>query len=225
MTKTILITGANRGLGLALAQHYQAANWRVLPTCRRPQDAHALQNIGLEPLPLNVSDEASIKSLSKMLEGQSVDILFSNAGIFGPRGLGVGTLTSDVWLEVMRVNAVAPALVAQALVDNVAQSEEKLMAFVSSDLASLTNTSGGETIYRSSKAALNMTVGTLAKDLAPRGVRTVALSPGWVRTDMGGPNASLSAEESVSGIKAVLDTLTWEQSGGFLKYDGTSLAW
>ena len=225
MTKTILITGANRGLGFALAQRYESEGWRVLPTCRRPQDAHALQELDLAPLSLDVTEASSIDALSQTLAGEPIDILFNNAGIFGPRGSEIGTLAPDAWLEVMKVNVVAPALIAQALVDNVALSEDKLIAFMSSDLGSVTDTSGGEYIYRSSKAALNMVVATLAKDLAPREVRTVALSPGWVRTDMGGPDAGLSAEESAKGLKTVLDTLSPEQSELFLRYDGASVAW
>lgn len=225
MTKTILITGANRGLGLELAKQYQADDWRVLATCRKPNKAHALQDLGLNPLELNVTDSASIRSLSEKLEQEPIDILFSNAGMFGPRGLGLTEIEQDVWLDVIKVNTLAPVLVAQALVDNVAKSQDKLMVFMSSDLASIQESSGGEYIYRSSKAALNMVVATLAHDVKSRGIRTVAMSPGWVRTDMGGPNARLSTEESVRGIKTVLDELASDTSGVYLKYDGSSLAW
>lgn len=225
MPKTILITGANRGLGLELAKQYQADNWRVLATCRKPGAAHSLKNLGLEPLELNISDNTSIHSLSQKLKDEPIDIFFSNAGIFGPRGLGLADVTKDSWLEVLEVNTVAPILIAQALIKNVAQSQEKLLVFMSSDLASISNSTGGEYIYRSSKAALNMAVTTLAKELEPQGIRTVAMSPGWVSTDMGGPNAPLSPEESVRGIKSVLDTLAKDKSGVFLKYDGSALTW
>ena len=225
MSKTILITGANRGLGLELAKQYQADNWRVFATCRDPQKSDALKQLGLDPLPLDVTDEASIHSLSQSLKGEPIDIFFSNAGIFGPRGLELAELTREVWLNVLEVNLIAPMLVAQVFIDNVAKSQEKLLVFMSSDLASIANTTGGEYIYRSSKAALNIVVATLVKDLEPQGIRTIAMSPGWVRTDMGGANATLSAEESVRGIKTVLDTLPNNSSGSFLKYDGSPLAW
>ena len=134
-------------------------------------------------------------------------------------------MTKEVWLEVLGVNTVAPVMVAQAFVDNIAKSQEKRLVFMSSDLGSLANTTGGEYLYRSSKAALNMVVATLARDLAPQGIRTVAMSPGWVRTGMGGSHASLSAEESVRGMKAVLGKLARDSTGVYLKYDGSFLSW
>ena len=222
--RTILITGANRGLGLALAQRYHAEGWRVLATCRKPRSAHALREI-VEPLELDVTAEASLRALSERLRGEPIDILFSNAGVFGPRGLAFADLSREVWLEVLDVNAVAPVRLAQAFIDNVAKSQERLIAVMSSDLGSVANTVGGEVIYRTSKAALNMAVATLAKDLEPRGVRTVAVSPGWVRTDMGGSEAALSPEESARGIHTTLASLPRDTSGVFVKYDGSSVAW
>ena len=123
------------------------------------------------------------------------------------------------------MNAVAPAKLAHALTPNVAKSQKRLMVFMSSDLGSVAGSSGGEYAYRSSKAALNMVAATLAQDLKPRGIRTVAMSPGWVQTDMGGSSAPLSPEESATGIKSVLDELPEGSSGIFLKYDGSVVAW
>lgn len=225
MSKTILITGANRGIGLELARQYSAAGWQVLATCRSPEEASDLKALKLEPLSLDVKSEASITELAESLKGQAIDILFNNAGIFGPRGLKLGELSSEAWLEVLQVNSVAPALIAQAFVEHVAASHDKLMVFTSSNMASIAAGSAGEYIYRSSKAALNMVVARAAQALAPKAIRTVAMDPGWVRTDMGGPSASLSAEESVSGIKNVLADLAQDQSGVYLRYDGSTLPW
>ncbi len=225
MTKTILVTGANRGLGLELAKQYQADQWRVLATCREPQAAHALRKLGLEPLELDVTDGASTGALSEKLKGEPIDILFNNAGMFGPRGVELADLNRDVWSNVLSVNVVAPTLVAQAFVRNVATSQDKLLVFMSSALGSVAGSTGGEIVYRSSKAALNMVVATLAQDLKPQNIRTVAISPGWVRTDMGGPNASLSPEESVREMKDALAKLKTDESGVYLNYDGSPLAW
>jgi len=225
MSKTILITGANRGIGLELAKQYKNAGWQVLATCRDTTNARALQDLELEPFALDVKDVVSINALAEKLKGQAIDVLFNNAGIFGPRGLKLGELDAAAWLEVLQVNSVGPALVTQAFVDHVAASNDKLMVFTSSSMASIAASSSGEYIYRSSKAALNMFVARAAQELASKNIRTVAMDPGWVRTDMGGSAASLSPEESVSGIKATLDALGQDQSGVYLRYDGSSLPW
>lgn len=225
MTKTILITGANRGLGLALSEQYRADGWNVLATCRNPQGADALKDLGLEPLELDVTDEASLTALRQKLDGESIDILFSNAGVFGPRGLELGELDSKVWLEVLNINTVAPAMLAQAFVQNVAASQEKLMVFMSSSMGSITDTSGGEYIYRSSKAALNMVAASLAQDLRSQGIRSVAMRPGWVSTDMGGDEAPLSPKVSASGVKTTLDNLSATETGVFLSHDRSSVDW
>ena len=225
MSKTILITGANRGIGLELSKQYKADDWQVLATCREPEKATELKSLGLEPLQLEVTSQASIVALAKQLQGQTLDILFNNAGIFGPRGLNLGQLEPEAWLEVLKVNSVAPALVTQAFVEHVAASQDKLMVFTSSSMASIAAGSTGEYIYRSSKAALNMFVARAAQELATRNIRTVAMDPGWVRTDMGGPSANLSVEESASGIKNILDNLAADQTGVYLRYDGSSLPW
>ncbi|MEM7735059.1 MAG: SDR family oxidoreductase [Deinococcota bacterium] len=223
--KRILITGANRGLGLELARQYQAADWEVIATCRQPDQANDLRALGLTPLALDIADDASITALANEVQDMPLDVVFNNAGMFGPRGLPVGKLEAETWLEVLRVNTIAPMLVTQALLENVATSQDKFIVFMSSNLGSIARSSGGEYIYRSSKAALNMSAATLAKDLAPRGIRVVAMSPGWVRTDMGGDSAPLSVEDSVYGIKTVLDNLGEQQTGVFLNHDGTELPW
>ncbi len=223
MTKTILITGANRGIGLELSKQYHEAGWHVIAASRQPSDA--LKDLGVETVRLDVTDASSISTLAKELDGRAIDVLFNNAGVFGPRRVPLGELEAASWLEVLQVNTVAPAMVAQALLDNVAASQDKLMVFMSSSMASIQASSPGEYIYRSSKAALNMVVARMAQDLAAQSIRTVAMDPGWVQTDMGGASADLTPEQSVSGIKSVLDNLSSESSGVYLRYDGSSLPW
>ena len=223
--KTILITGANRGLGLALAKQYQQDDWRVLATCRRPEAANELNALGLKPLELDVTGEASRQALQRELDGEPIDILFNNAGVTGPRGTELADLDADAWLEVLTINVIAPTLVAQALQANVASSEDKLLVFMSSGMGSLAKTTGNDLIYRSSKAALNMVGASLAKELEPQGIRSVLMNPGWVRTDMGGENANLSPETSASGMKAVLDGLPKDVTGVFVNHDGSSIPW
>ena len=223
--KTILITGANRGLGLELCKQYQADGWQVIPTCRKPAEAATLKDLGLTPLGLEVDSESSIAKLADTISGEPIDVLFNNAGIFGPRGLSLKKLRQDVWLEVLKTNTVSPALLAAALLENVAKSSDKLMVFMSSSMGSIAAGSAGEYIYRSSKAGLNMIVARAAQELAPRGIRTVAMDPGWVRTDMGGSSASLSPEESVRGMKHVLETLGQHTTGVYLRYNGSGLEW
>ena len=145
------------------------------------------------------------------------------AGVHPPAGRGTD---EEAWIAVLKVNALAPFKLTELLVDNVATSERRTIAVMSSGMASMAeNEDGGAYVYRSSKAALNAIARSLAIDLAPRKIRVVALCPGWVRTDMGGANAPLSVADSVRGIRRVLEDLTMAESGSFIRYDGTRVPW
>lgn len=222
---TILITGANRGIGLELARSYQQAGWQVIATCRQPDRATDLQALGVTVHPLDVTASQSIDALALSLQGQAIDLLFHNAGIFGARGSSIGTLDAAGWLEVLHTNTVAPLMLSQALLEHILASQQKRMVFMSSQLASISNSTGEEYIYRSSKAALNMAVKSLSHDVQARGGRALLMDPGWVRTDMGGESAPLSAHQSAQGIKQTLDALPAEATGLFLRYDGSELPW
>ena len=213
---TILITGASRGLGLELATQYAADGWRVIGTARRPA-AHQMK--------LDVSEPAQAKALASQLKGEPIDVLFCNAGIAGKRGMALGSFDYAEWEKVLRVNLLGAAAVIEALVDNVAASERKTIAVMSSRLGSVTESSGHTLPYGASKAALNLLAKGLAVTLAPRGVTVLAVSPGWVRTDMGGEGAPLSPEESVRGLRKVLAGATKGDSGKFLSHDGSPIAW
>src|ERR1044071_7769880 len=167
----ILITGAGRGLGEELARQYSADGWRVIGTERGAKAAY----------PLDVARPGEAKRLAAKLKGTPIDVLFCNAGIIGKRGMTLGRFDYDSWAEVLRVNLLGAAAVIEALADNVAASERKVIAVMSSRLGSISESSGDTLPYATSKAALNMLAKGLGATLAPRGIVVVALSPGWVR--------------------------------------------
>ena len=228
MPSNVLITGAGRGIGLELARQYAADGWRVRATCRDTKGASALEQIDGDVLihRLDVTMDAQIDALVRDLEGEPIDLLINNAGRTGARGRSFGNLDFDVWEEVFRVNALAPVRVAEALADLVAASERKQIVSISSRMGSIdSNRDGGSYSYRSSKAALNAAMKSVSIDLAGREITVVVFHPGWVRTEMGGKAASLSAKQSVQEMRAVIDQLTLSDSGRFFNYDGTDIPW
>jgi len=234
---TVLVTGANRGLGLEFTRQYADAGWQVHAACRVPGAAVELDALSdahpsITVHPVDVSSTESIERLREDLEGEPVDVLLNNAGQFGPKrneqndpGQCFGTLDPSRWLDVMQVNALAPLLMAQAFVRNVSASEQKKVVTVSSELGSIAGTSGGLYAYRMSKAAVNMAMASLACDLASQRVIVAMFCPGWVRTDMGGSQAPLAVERSVAELRARIAALTLDDSGQFRLYDGSVLRW
>ncbi len=218
---TILITGAGRGLGLELARQYAQDGWRVIGTVRDGD----LKKIGAESLKVDVTDFTEVKALASKLKGEPLDVLFCNAGIIGKRGMALGSFDYADWEKILRVNLLGAAAVIEALVDNVAASERKTIAVMSSGLGSISRTSGMTLPYSTSKAALNLLAKALAETLRARGVIVAALSPGWVSTDMGGQGAPLTPEVSVRGLRKVLAGLRREDSGKFLSHDGSQIPW
>ncbi|MGE5504093.1 MAG: SDR family oxidoreductase [Actinomycetota bacterium] len=220
---TILITGANRGLGLEFARQYAADGWRVLATVRDPTKGRAVSEAGAEVYVCDVADFAAVSRLESTLKGVAIDVLLNNAGVYGEQQ-DFGGIDADEFLRVMRINTLAPLKMAEAFVNHL--TGPKVIAAVSSKMGSIAdNTSGGSYAYRAGKAALNMVIKTLANDLGPRGVVTVALSPGWVRTDMGGPSAPLDAPTAVAGMRNVLAGMTPQHSGRFYHWDGSEVPW
>ncbi|AWB65244.1 short-chain dehydrogenase [Saccharobesus litoralis] len=229
---TILITGANRGIGLEFVRHYLAQpNNRVIATCRQPDAASELNKLAhtnkhLNVVPLDISNPKSIQQLQKELANQPIDLLINNAGMYGPKGLPRESVSTQDWLNVFQVNSIAPFMVTNALLDNLKQVKNAKIAYLTSKMGSMTdNNSGGSYIYRSSKAALNAVIKSLSIDLRPDNIQVVALHPGWVKTEMGGPNALITTQESVAGLTQVIENLTSEQSGQFINFDGTSIPW
>lgn len=228
---TLLITGANRGLGLELTKDFARRHWRVLACCRSPAEAGDLQALAaasemVAVHRLEVGDIAQVRDLAGRLKGTPIDILFNNAGIYGPEHQGFGETDEAGWLEAFRINSIAPLRLAEAFVEHVAASERRVIATMGSVMGSLAeNGSGGAYAYRTSKAAVHMVMKGLAIDLAPRGIVTVVLHPGWVQTRMGGSDAPLNPEESAAGLTEVLLGLRREQSGQLLDYQGNVRPW
>ena len=236
---TALITGANRGLGFGLTELYAADGWNVIACTRAPEKADALQKLAagskgkVTIKKLDVEDHASIDALAKDLKGQPIDLLLNVAGYYGkrivsePGGLGIfGESDFAEWDRINRVNVIGPMKVAETFVENVAASGQKKIVSLSSIIGSIGgNDSGHMYAYRASKAALNSVMKAMSLDLKARGITAIPLHPGWVRTDMGGPNADISPEESVTGMKKVIDRLTPADSGKFLTYSGETLPW
>ena len=184
-----------------------------------------VEKLGAEAAVVDVTRPKQIAALAERLEGEAIDVLFCNAGISGRKGMALGSFDFASWEEVLRVNLLGPAAIVQALVDNVAASRHKVIALMSSRLGSIGESSGMTLPYSTSKAALNMLARGLAATLGARGISVVALSPGWVRTDMGGSGAPLSPQTSVAGLRKVVAGLKPSDSGGFFSYDGSSIPW
>ncbi|MDH3633630.1 MAG: SDR family oxidoreductase [Gammaproteobacteria bacterium] len=229
--RTILITGANRGIGLELTEQFAKDGWQVLACCRSPADAGELQALteqgtAIEVHTLDVTNYEQMASLADQLRDRPIDILLSNAGIYGSKGASFGEIDAVEWRNVLEVNTIAPLMLVQAFVEQVAASQQKLVAVISSKVGSIAdNSSGGSYMYRSSKTAVNQVVKSLSIDLADRGISVISLHPGWVQTDMGGPNAEISTDASVSGLKNILQSAGLAQSGQFIEYDGSSIPW
>jgi NAD(P)-dependent dehydrogenase (short-subunit alcohol dehydrogenase family) len=224
---TVLITGAGRGLGFELARQYAADGWKVIGTVRDPKAGARLSALGkgVEVHLADVTDRVAIARLAKDLKGAPIDVLICNAGIYGPKGQPFGKTDYAAWEEVMRVNVLAPMAAVEALVDNVAKSELKRIVTMSSRLACLSVFEGDDTIYRSSKTALNQVTKCLAVELEKRGIAVISVSPGWVKTDMGGSAAPLTPEASVAGLRRVIAGLSRKDTGKFIHYDGSENPW
>ncbi|HNR10489.1 MAG TPA: SDR family oxidoreductase [Nitrosomonas europaea] len=230
---TVLITGANRGIGLEFARQYAADGWQVVACCRQPQQAEALNRLADQYKDrfsihrLDVRELAEIDQLSHKLQDLSIDILINNAGVYPHAQNGeFGRISYDDWMEAFRVNTFAPLKMVEALIEQIACSQLKIVATITSKMGSIAdNQRGGSYIYRSSKAAVNMVVKSLAIDLQPRGIIAVLLHPGWVQTDMGGRGALISTKQSVTGMKSILDRVTHSDTGKFIAYDGQHIPW
>ena len=220
-----LVTGANRGIGLAFARLLCGRGDQVIATARRPEKARELAKLPLRLEQLDVADEKSIAALAGRIEGEPLDVLVNNAGI-GEEGTRFGRLSMKELEEAFRVNAAGPVALAQALLPNLRAGKRRAIVNLSSGLGSISeNESGGWIAYRASKAALNQLTRTVAAELNREGFVCIAISPGWVRTDMGGPGASLSPDESAAAMLEIIDRLKPSDTGRFFDYRGKPMAW
>src|SRR5579871_69987 len=227
---SIMITSANRGLGLEFVRQYAADGWRVFAACRNPEVAADLSELARQGsvtiFPMDVTNPHSIKRAAAALGNETIDVLVNSAGIFGKESQKAGKVEYPAGKEVLDVNTLGPLRVTEAFTNHVARSARKLVVTITSGMGSLTdNTSGGAIPYRTSKAAVNMAMRSAAIDLAPRGIACVLVNPGWVKTDMGGPNAPLTPSESVAALKRLIATFGLTHSGKFFHYDGREYAW
>jgi NAD(P)-dependent dehydrogenase (short-subunit alcohol dehydrogenase family) len=225
---TVLITGASRGIGLELTRQYAEEGWRVLACCRTPDRADALKQLPGDIViqGLDVDDLRSVQAARQALEGETIDVLLNNAGVIGQRDSRLGNMDYDSWAGCLNTNVLGPMRVSDAFTDLVLKSKQKKIATVSSRMGSIgVNESPDGIVYRSSKAAVNMVMKCLANDLADKGGTVLCFHPGWVQTDMGGPNAAVAPVDSAAGMRAVIANATTADNGKFFNFDGDVIPW
>jgi len=240
MNHTVLITGTTRGIGLEFAKQYAEAGWEVL-ACARRVEAPGLQALknkysNLSILELDVCDQQQIEKLSTRLQGKPIDLLINSAGIFGIKEEGreenqtFETVDGKAMQTVFMTNTVAPLMIARALINNLVKSQLKTVVTITSRVGSIQdNTSGGMYAYRASKVAVNMVMKSFAVDLQSEKIKVILLHPGWVKTDMGGPDALVDVETSVTGMRQVIDQKingsTINTQNLFFNYENNELPW
>jgi len=228
---TLLITGANRGIGLELTKQYLEQGWDVHACCRKPKKAEKLtklaeKNKKLTIHKLNVTIQKQIDKLKKALKNKPVDMLVNNAGVYAGEASKFGQTDDKSWEEAVAVNLLAPMKMMELFKENVAMSDKKIIASMSSKMGSMDdNTSGGAYAYRATKAALNAVMVSAAHDLRHLDITCLILHPGWVRTDMGGPNGEISVEESAQKLRKILDKCEITDTGKFYDIDGSIIPW
>ncbi|MEW5756082.1 MAG: SDR family oxidoreductase [Pseudomonadota bacterium] len=230
---SILITGSNRGLGLEWARQYGQSGWRVYATCRYPDQADALQQL-CQTYPtmsmhrLDVTRAEEIRNVVEQLQGAPIDLLINNAGVYIEKYQqdSLGSIDYEAWRDSFNVNSLGAVRLTEALLENIARSEKRLVVAVTSHMGSIAEIEGpGSYAYRSSKAALNAAMKGISLELAPRAIGILLLHPGWVRTRMGGMDATLSTEQSVKGMRKIIENYSRRMSGQFYRYDGSKIPW
>ncbi|MFA6041872.1 MAG: SDR family oxidoreductase [Methylophilus sp.] len=229
MHNTLFITGANRGLGLEFVKQYVQDGWQVIACCRDLANAHALNSLAkqysrIQLCELDVGDFNQIDSVASMLAPQTINLVINNAGVYPASDFG--NTDYEAWSQAFKINTMSSLKLAETFLPHMQKAGQAKFLALTSKMGSIEdNTSGSEYSYRSSKTALNMVIKSLSIDLAEFGVSVAALHPGWVRTDMGGPNGLIDADTSVSGLRQVIAQLDRENSGQFFAYNGKTIAW
>jgi NAD(P)-dependent dehydrogenase (short-subunit alcohol dehydrogenase family) len=224
----IVVTGANRGIGLELVRQLAARGDEVDAACRQPEGATELRAIAgrVRVGRCDVSDDASVRAFAAELGDAAIDIVFNNAGVSGGSHQSMRDMDFAEAMRTYEVNALGPLRVSIALLPHVRRGGGKKLVHVTSGLGSIAdNRSGGFYGYRMAKAALNMMAKNLAVDLRGEGIISVVINPGWVQTDMGGTSAAIAVADSVHGILQQIDAVTLEQSGSFLNWKGGGFPW
>lgn len=223
---SVLITGTNRGIGLECARQYASEGWAVHAACRDPESARELSAIpGLHIHRLDVTDHDAVDRLATELDGP-LDVLIANAGVMGPRGMTqtFGSLDYEEWRNVFEVNVYGAVKTCEAFTPHLEKTGGR-MAVITSKMGSIEDTSGGMTIYRTSKAALNMAMVAATAGLQAKKIAVGIFHPGWVQTDMGGPSALITTEQCVSGLRQQIGKLTPTAKPQFLSYAGEVIPW
>jgi len=225
--KTVLVTGANRGLGLEFAKQYYEEGWRVIACCRNPEGATELGRFGVTVRKLDLCHFEAIDAFADSLEGGPIDLLINNAGIHDrSKAEGFSGIETDRWVDGFKVNAMAPVLLTRALIDNLSAAENPVAATMGSQAGCLTlYDSGGLYLYRTSKAAAHSAAVALSHDLKGKGIPYVCLRPGHTKTDMGGGDAPYEIEDSVRLMRKVLAEVDLSQTGCFLDRTGERISW
>lgn len=217
---TVLITGTNRGIGLEFARQYSNDGWNVIATAR--QSSSELHALGARIESLDLSNPDAVAAFAGRID-VPLDLFVANAGTNYPMN-GESPEDAREWQVMMMVNAIAPYQLAKALLPRLSEAKGKAVA-ISSGMGSIAGGGGGWVPYRTSKAALNMAWTCLALEAKPSSVAAILLSPGWVKTRMGGAGAELPAEQSVGEMRALIDRLTLEDTGRYLRRNGSELPW
>lgn len=231
MPQTWMITGANRGIGLALTIELLRRGDHVVAAARDPWggalgELAAAHPGALTPIELDVTSDASIAAAKEALAGRAIDVLLNNAGLYGPRDRQSGLdVDFDAWREVFEVNVYAPVRVAQAFLPNIEAGQGRKIATISSRMGSIGANPGNALIYRSSKAAVNMAMVVFGNAVRARNVSVLLFHPGWVQTDMGGGGADITPAESAGGLIRTIDGSGMAESNSFRDYTGEPIAW
>ena len=231
--RTVLITGASRGIGLAFCTQYAKQGWQVIACCRNPEQATELnklvsRNYQIRIFKMDVMDRSGIDALAKQIKDSTIDLIIANAGVYGDsRGHGFGNLDYADWINTLETNVLGVVKVIESFLPNLKRSNNNpCIAVLSSQMGSIDdNSSGGSILYRSSKAALNAAMKSLSIDCQNDNIGVLIFHPGWVKTDMGGPHALIDSETSVTGMIKQISNFNMSQTGRFIKYDGTQLPW
>ena len=234
---TVLVTGANRGIGLEFARQYAADGCPVIACCRAPADADDLRslagrhaNIAVEPL--DVTDHAAIQTLAARYRGRAIDVLINNAGMLGAAPLRenlhrqhFGSVDYDLWTDILRINTFGPVRMAEAFVEHVAASRQKKIIAISSTVGSIGEGRRVAFAYTTSKAALNKAMTMVAQELQPREIIVAIYCPGYVKTRMNVGGATVEIADSVAGMRRLIASLAPADSGTFRRYNGEHIPW
>ncbi len=230
---TVMITGANRGIGLGLAKAYLKNGWAVITTARSPEKASELNGLGgVEVYTLDVTDHKAIDDLAEKLKGRPIDVLINNAGVLGSADFEKGSLDQSIgsmdfggMRHTLEVNTISPLKVSEAFLPNLEAGDQKKLITITSGMGSIGTTGGGYISYRTSKAGVNAVMKNISIPLKDKGIAVAVLHPGWVKTDMGSAAAPTEVSESVAGLVKQIDALTLEQTGCFRDFTGKEIPW